>query len=61
MTVSGVFKYECKCGNRTFHLLHKPNSNGKLYFMCEDCHDICGSTDGYAVSWLVEDSDYEDE
>lgn len=55
------FKFECECGSRSFNLIHRPSSNSKLYFMCENCHGICGITDSYAISWLREDKDYDEE
>lgn len=61
MSFRDIFKFECECGNRTFHLIRRPSSSSKLYFMCEDCHDICGSVDGYSVSWLREGSDYNED
>lgn len=61
MSIKDRFKLECQCGSRCFHLIRRPSSNSRLYFICEDCQNTIGSVDGYSVSWVREGSDYDED
>lgn len=61
MSMKNCFKLECECGSSSFMLIHEPNDNNELYFMCECCHEICGHTNNYGVDWVEKDKDNDED